>query len=128
MECEVSFLAEIDCMQLSGSRAELGQDAGQLTWRNALELAGRHPLATWENDEEIRGYFRDYGAWDLEEIAAWSHLEMSAMLLQEAAANYRDFEEHCSEDWEEYTRQAEQGRIRGQLWVDGDKVFCAFYR
>ena len=128
MECEVSFLAEVDCMQLSGSRAELGQDAGQLTWRNALELAGRHPLVTWENDEEIRGYFRDYGAWDSEEIAAWSHLEMSAMLLQEAAANFRDFEDHCGGDWEEYNRQAENGRIRGQLWAEGDKVFCAFYR
>lgn len=127
MEFDVSFLLDEDCSLLSGSVAELGQDAGRITWQNCLELAISHPLATEDNREELESYFREYGAWTAEEIAAWSLQELSALCIQEAASNFREYENHCEADWDVYREKSESGSISGQLWPDeSGRVFCSF--
>lgn len=129
MEFDVSFLLNEDCGLLSGSIAELGQDAGRITWQNCLELAINHPLATEDNREELESYFRDYGAWTADEIAAWSLQELSALCIQEAASNFREFEDYCEGDWDKYREESESGSVSGQMWPDGTgKVFCCFSR
>jgi hypothetical protein len=128
MEIDVTRLVEeIDCGQLSGSVAELGSNAGNITWSNCMELAKEMPVVDQEHADEIRDYFREYGAWDREEIDTWTLQELSAMCLQEAAANIREFE--SCDSWDEYQKDAEAGRFSGQLYRDDSgKVFCAFYR
>jgi hypothetical protein len=129
MEFNVSFLVDQHCGLLSGSIAELGQDAGRITWNNCLELAIAHPLATDDNREELESYFRDYGAWTAEEIAAWSLQELSALCIQEAASNFRQFEDYCGSDWDKYREECENGSISGQIWPDETgRVFCSFCR
>lgn len=92
MELDVTPILLEDCALLSASQAELGPMAGEITWRNCLALAKRLPLATDANRDDIRDYFREYGAWSDEEIEAWTDTELSAMVWQEAAASMREFE------------------------------------
>lgn len=84
-DIDVTAILDEDCSVLSASQSELGRDAGQITWRNCLELAERHPLATNANRAAIRSHFREYGAWEREEIEAWTDSELSALVWQEAA-------------------------------------------
>ena len=131
LEFDVSQLvASEDCGLLSGSAAELGPDAGRITWQNCLSLSDNISLVTEENAAELRDYFAGYGAWDADEIAAWTLQELNALCLQEAASNVRDFEDYCESDWQRYYSEAESGSISGQLYHDADtgKTFCSFCR
>ena len=119
-EIDVSAIRSEDCSILSGSQAELGPDAGGITWRNCLALAERLPLATDTNRDDIRDHFREYGAWDSEEIDGWSDVELSAMVWQEAAAGFREFEDHCDSDLEAYEKACSEGRISGRLHLTED--------
>lgn len=105
---DVSKIRDFDAELMSGSVAELGDQAGRLTWSNCLVTADAYPLVTDENREDIRDHFRGHGAWDAEEIAAWDDRELSAMVWQEAAAGWREYEEH--------------GVTDGRVWVDGEIV------
>ncbi len=135
LELDMTFLNDVDCGLLSASQAELGPMAGQITWNNCLELAGSLPAISDEVAGELRDYFRDYGAWDDEEIDAWTNLETYALAIQEAASQYREAESLCWSDdligidWEAYCAEAERGRISGNLYemYDG-KLYCSFSR
>lgn len=102
---------------MSASAAELGDDAGEITWRNCMAFAADNPLVTDENRDDIREHFAGYGAWDREEIAAWSDVELSAMVWQEAAACVREFEEYCDGDLERYEAECEKGSVSGSLYI-----------
>ncbi len=115
MEINVTALLDQDCSLLSASQAELGPNAGEITWRNALALAERMPLATDENREAIRDHFRAYGAWDTAEVDAWTDAELSAMVWQEGAADMRELEDYCDGCWKKYQKKAEAGSISGRL-------------
>lgn len=79
-----------DC---SNSQANLGDQAGRLTWQCATEVAEAH--ARWlltplpEAVEAIRADAKGYGAWDAEEIAAWTDVECLALLVQFIASDLR---------------------------------------
>lgn len=129
MELDVSFLLDEDCSLLSGSVAELGENAGTITWNNCLSLARKHPIIGEELAEEFRDYIADYGAWEKDEIDSRTLLELSAFAIQEAASDYRSFEDYCGSDWETYQEESEAGSIRGALWLDkSGKLFCEFFR
>lgn len=130
-EFNVSRLVDSeDCGQLSGSAAELGENAGRITWQNCLDLSSDIVLVTEENAAELRDYFAGYGAWDREEIAAWTLQELNALCIQEAASNIREFEDYCESDWQLYYSKAESGSISGQLYHDEKtgRTFCQFSR
>jgi hypothetical protein len=116
-EIDVSLILSHDCSLLSASQAELGPSAGQFTWRNCLKMAERHNLVTDANRDDIRDHFKAYGAWDREEIEAWTDTELSAMVWQEAAAAVREFEDHCGGDYDKYEEACERGTISGRLWL-----------
>ena len=113
MELNVTplFADKLDFYMISNSVANLGSDAGEITWQNALEAADQFPLATEKNQQELRDYFKTYGAWDAEEIASWSLRELSALCWQEAAA---DLNEHWA-DLEEIPEDSE---------IEGSRIFC----
>lgn len=106
----------------SASRMELGDDAGRITWANAVDAAGQWPdwLNTEDDREEFRAYVRTFGAWDDGEIAAWSDEELTALLIQMIAGDIRESGLQEGTSWEEYEADAEAGRVSSNLYrVEG---------
>ena len=106
----------------SASCAELGDDAGRITWANAVDAAGQWPdwLNTEDDREEFRAYVRTFGAWDDGEIAAWSDEELTALLIQMIAGDIRESGLQEGTSWEEYEADAEAGRVSSNLYrVEG---------
>lgn len=107
----------------SASRAELGQDAGTITWSHACEDAPEYNiLDTDEKREEFRAHVADFGAWSDAETNAWSNTELNALLIQFIAGDIREGPlSDDSEDWEGYQKATEAGQCAGNLskGVDG---------
>jgi hypothetical protein len=116
-EIDVSLLDNKDCGLLSGSRSELGDDAGGITWRNCLALAANNPIVTDANRQDIRDHFAGYGAWEREEIDAWDDTALSAMVWQEGAAAVRELDEHDVEDGRVYATAGEDGTRKLYLYL-----------
>ena len=84
---------DLDPMDMSGSIAEHGNNASQITWNNCLELASEDTAINREilrHTQDIRDYFREYGAWSEDEINEWTDQKLVAIALQEIAASYRE--------------------------------------
>lgn len=127
MELDVTHMVtDADSMiELSGSRAEHGQDAGSITWNNATNYGWEHPLLTnVAMLDAARTYFKGFGAWSEEEIAAWSDAELQALACQDVANAIREME--VAEDYEDYLRLCEQGTCSGSLYK-GDNGRWYFY-
>jgi hypothetical protein len=80
---------------VSASRAELGDTAGQITWRNALDI-GAHYVQWLVSDyeaacEAMRDWARSTGAWSSDEIAGMADCELFALLAQNIAADLREY-------------------------------------
>lgn len=124
------LISDLDPSDLSASIAERGPNAGPETWANALEAAGALNLPALTL-EELRDYFGSFGAWGDEERAAWSHAEIEALTLQYAAGDLRELQACCPGDgigdidWEEAERQAEEGRISGNLFVHDGELWAS---
>lgn len=123
MEIDVTrFVDEMDCGTLSASRMELGDDAGRITWRNALEEAESHPLArTAEELEEVRDWLREFGAWTRAELDSFSALEINGMLIQFIAGDVREMEGFDSLD--EYGKACERGTCSGRLFESAGRWY-----
>ena len=134
---------EIDCTALlaspgfdpwncSNSRANLGQDAGKLTWR----ASQRHALVLVLSEgqkEEFRDFVRSSGGWDEEEIAVWPDADLTALCVQWIAGDIREgFGDGVSNDpaewdWVDYNERAERGSVSSTLYLRDSKIFwsCA---
>lgn len=121
MDINITRLAtsETPWSDYSASQAELGRDAGRLTWGYACEDAQGYALFPESDCDEVRAHFREYGAWDDGELAAMSHAELQALLLQFIAGEARevpsDHEEFSPEWWVDYQDACERGQVPGQL-------------
>lgn len=109
-------------MDFSASVAEIGQDAGKVTWQAALEEARDTVLlGTDEEKEAFRVFVSRFGAWSAEEIASWNDDELNALCIQFVAGDMREpvgFDlryDSTDEDWQEYERQAMEGVVSGRL-------------
>lgn len=93
MEINVTkLMAEpADLPTLSGSVAELGEDAGNLTWQNARERAGRQPLLKHSQIAAARDYFATFGAWSADELQSMDEVEINALLIQLVAGDAREY-------------------------------------
>lgn len=112
-------------MPLVGSIAELGANAGPMTWRNSVAYGKEHPLLTTdEQREEARVYFQGFGAWTEEEIAAWGEDELQGITVQDVAHSISEME--VAEDYEDYQRLCENGTCSGNLYK-GDNGRWYFY-
>jgi hypothetical protein len=80
-----------DC---SNSVANMGDQAGRVTWANALKVAEDHeswlltPLAP--ACEAVRCWAEDTGAWYAAEREAWTEVECLALLVQSVAGDLRE--------------------------------------
>lgn len=133
MELDITrFFHEAAPMDYSASIAEIGRNAGPDTWRAACDDAPDYNILDDEEKREaFRAYVGDFGAWTDEEIAAWSDVELNALLLQMIAGDIREADlDQESPDWAKYEEGAEQGRYAGNIFggplcVEGsqDKIF-----
>lgn len=114
-----SMVADADEMpMLSGSIAELGENASHITWRNSVDYGRSNPLLTPDQFDEVRDYYRDFGAWDDDEIDAWDASDLQGIVAQEAAAQIREMERFAT--YEEYQAAAERGSVSGSLYRGDD--------
>lgn len=75
----------------SASVAELGWNAGQLTW-NAAKECEVTLLHTDDEIQETKDFFESFGAWDAEEMSARTNNEVNALLIQFISGDMRDNE------------------------------------
>ena len=94
------YVREWDHWHTSNSAFNLGPRAVAITWGNACKAGERWHKEWVPNDEarqEIRDYFRNYGAWPDEEIDGWSDQVLAAFLAQEISSKVqREDEEDFS--------------------------------
>jgi hypothetical protein len=129
MYINITSLLELDCFDLSHSRAEGGENAGQNTWNASKAQANKTPLLdTEEKLEAMREFARSSGGWTREEIAAWNAEEINALFLQWVAGDVREAGADSLDgiDWEEYEKMATEGRVSSNL-SRGDDGQISFY-
>jgi hypothetical protein len=121
MELDVTplFADKLESWTISNSVANLGDNAGQITWRNALAAAEEYPLATEDNQEELRSYFKSFGAWEASEIYDWTLQVLSAVCWQMAAAD-------CNENWIDLEELPEESPEDSQIYQHEGKFFMYF--
>jgi len=125
MEIEVTKVvqahieSDIPAIYCSGSQAELGTTAMQMTW-DCSKHAGQLLELNSEIESEIRDHLREYGAWDDEEIDEYTTEELAAFVAQEVMAEVRRLEEGEGLDLEDFTEEEfyeatkdEGGRLYG---------------
>lgn len=123
MEINITrFFNAADPRNYSASQAEMGKDAGRITWNNAVNDSPEYMFITAENREEVEAHFRAYGAWSEEEIAAWSDQELNALFMQDVSAEIREFNELAKGDWQEWEALCHAGTCSGRLYGDGLSV------
>lgn len=112
MELIINSLRDHDLDMYSDSIANSGREnIGKITWENALEC--EENFITEENKQEIRDHFASYGAWEEEEISAWSDTELNALLIQFISGDLKEWEEaqELSKDDLKEWEQNQGGRI-----------------
>lgn len=120
MDIDVTdFLASTDCGMLSGSVAELGDNAGRITWANSIEASKEFsPLPDADALQEFREWLKPWGGWSDDEIAAMSDQHLRALCLQWIASDWRECFD-CSPDavdWEGYRILASDGQCPSSFY------------
>ncbi len=118
MELNITrFFNEAYPADYSASVAEIGTEAGRYTWLAACQDS-KHYMMLNSNDKRqaFRDYVKGFGAWDDEEIASWSNIELNALLLQMISGEIREFRELADSDWQQWQELAECGQVTGNLY------------
>ena len=133
MEIDITdFFNGSEPYNFSASAAEMGQNAGRITWRNAVEEAEQSPMLTTEAQlDALRYWAKDTGAWSAEEIAAWSDAECNAFFIQLVSGDMRELQDLCMNDngdmdWDFAQTLSEEGAIAGHIYpcdIAGHKDF-----
>lgn len=120
MEIDVTdYVQGYDCEQLSSSIAESGlENIGEITWRNAMIHVAVQPLVKPDQQDALRQWIGELGAWDETEIAAMSDQETNALLLQFVAGDVREMEAYA--DLEEWGQACHDGQASGRLYPGDD--------
>jgi len=101
-----------DMKYYSASQAELGSDAGKVTWENAKDAVEKQPLLTTEEEiSEAKEWLEDFGAWYDDEIDAWDNQEVNALALQMIAGDIRERQHYEDRDELEEYEENQGGRI-----------------
>lgn len=98
------FFKECAPRDYSASVAEIGADAGAVTWGHAIEDSPEYlVLDTDDKREAFRDFVRSSGGWSDEEIARWSDVELNALCLQWIAGDIReDGIDTANPEWEKH--------------------------
>lgn len=127
------FVETAEPCEFSGSRMELGDRAGEITWNNAKREAAEAPILPEDALGEFRRWAGEFGAWYEEEIAAWDATRCNALLIQYISGDLRELESLCYSDdgeygidWDKARKLSEDGTIGGNIYL-GDDGRVYFY-
>lgn len=126
MELNITkFFREAAPMDYSASVVEIGTNAGPDTWRAACDDSSDYMmLDTDDKRDAFRTDVAEYGAWTAEEIAAWTDIELNALLLQMIAGDIREAGlDTENPDWAQYVRDSNAGRVRGNIFPAHGEVY-----
>jgi hypothetical protein len=129
--CEIDitdFIKGEDPSEYSASAAELGQNAGRITWNNAKREASHKPLLNAPGElDAMRYWMKDSGAWDEAERDAMTDEELNALFIQLISGDIREMGlDKCDIedfDWEEYQEHASQGSVSGNIYQSSDRIY-----
>jgi hypothetical protein len=122
MEINITkFVTDCDAYDYSASIAEHGDNAASQAWNAALRQGKDTPLlVTDEQLDALREHVKGFGAWDREEIDAWSADECNAMFIQLISGDIReagldgDFLDEF--DWNAYEERQAAGIVSSNLY------------
>lgn len=121
-----SFFATVVPRELSSSVAESGPCAGAHTWAASCK-ASIHNLLLDDDEkrEAFRAWVEQSGGWTAEEIAAWSDVELNALLLQWIAGDLRgmgvdDDDDTAGIDWADVERGQSEGQYPSNIFRGDD--------
>jgi hypothetical protein len=127
---------ENDPYYMSGSVANLGSNAGKLTWNNSLAASDGELLTSNESLQNVRDWLKSFGAWDDAEIESYTAQELEAFVLQEAASDINEIMSFYGQDYdqEEILSMQEiielitndedyRDSLSGNIFVSDDKVY-----
>ena len=131
MEIDITdFARKAELCELSASAAELGRNACQITWNNAKREAQSIQFIDADSRDEFEAWIYEFGAWDRDEITAWSLEECNAILIQFIAGDLRELEALCPSDidefsinWRKAEKLAERGTVGGRLARDNTRLY-----
>ena len=113
MEINITqFFNCADPARYSASYAELGANAGAITWYNANHCI-HCLLDTADKLQAMRNWASNSGGWNDTTIAAWDDTELNALFIQLVASDMR--EKDCM-SWDEYQVESEAGIVSGALF------------
>jgi len=128
-----NFASNEDPCEFSASAMELGSDAGRITWNNAVRAAGETAWVDGASRDAFEAWAKEFGAWDVAEIKAWSLEECNALLIQYISGDLRELESLCYSDadaygidWQEAEKLSQAGTIGGNIFK-GDDGRLYFY-
>lgn len=106
----------------SASAAELGENAGKITWANALAYANKHRMLDTEDQlGAFTAFVKDTGGWTQEEISHWTNHELNALFVQFVAGDIREGGLSAPhQDWEQYEMDAMEGRVSSRFFKSED--------
>lgn len=122
MELDIThFVNNAAPKDYSASVMEIGTDAAEETWYAACEASDEYLLLdTDEKREAFKAHVRDFGAWDEEEIEAWSDIELNALCIQLIAGDMRECDIGPNTDWELVEQGQSAGRLPGNILLGSD--------
>lgn len=131
MEIDITdFVKNADPHEFSASRNELGNDADKITWSNAVQEATGTRLIDESHRDQFESWVREFGAWEDNEIKAWSLNECNALLIQFISGNLNELESLCYSDSDEFSinwtkaqELAEAGTIADQIYKSSDRLY-----
>ena len=99
----------------------------QDAWGAALSFASMHPVLNHREDiAAMRTHLLGYGAWEGEEIANMTAIELTALLVQLIAGDMHEgglHAESTEEDWAKYEEDGIAGRVPSNLFRGDDGRF-----
>jgi hypothetical protein len=131
LELNVTRLLASELSDFSASVAERGATAGRDTWANAKREAADAPLVSADQIDDAKRWAGEFGAWDADEIAAWTHDDVNALVIQFVSGDIREAQS-CAPgegiadiDWDAYEQLSEAGTLSGNLFVSGTDLFAS---
>jgi hypothetical protein len=128
MEVNITELFNnVDPSRYSASQAELGPDAGTLTWERAVDRVIHTRLLNHAEIDTWRVYVRSSGGWSAEEVAAMTDTELQALFLQWVSGDMREAGLSAianDADWAQYEKDANDGTVSGSIFrTDDGQIF-----
>lgn len=126
MELDITdFFKTCTPFELSASQAEMGAQAGRLTWQNSMKAAETTQLLNSEDAREaFKAFVRSSGGWTQPEIDAWTEQQLNALFLQWIAGDMRQLgiEDGSADiDWTAIGERQKEGSAPSNIFLGSDE-------